>query len=65
MKIMDVVVWKSFSAQSLGLGSDAEPGAAPDRGRHPGFARHHALAVTLAGELGRSVANTYQPGACR
>jgi hypothetical protein len=32
MKIMDGVVWQSFSARSLGLGSDAELGAAPDPG---------------------------------
>jgi len=31
----------------------AEPGAAPDRGRNVGFARHQALAAAPAGELGR------------
>lgn len=31
----------------------AEPGAAPDRGRMTGFARHPALAAAPAGELGR------------
>ena len=30
----------------------AEPGAAPDRGRNVGFARHQALAAAPAGELG-------------
>ena len=34
----------------------AEPNAAPDRGRHPGFARHKVSRAAPAGELGRSAA---------
>jgi hypothetical protein len=34
-------------------GLRAEPGAAPDRGRSTGFARHQALAAAPAGKLGR------------
>ncbi len=36
--------------------SAAETVAAADRGRHPVFARHQALAAAPAGELGRSAA---------
>ena len=44
MKIIEVVVWQSFNARSLGLGSDAELGVAPDWDRHPGFALRTACA---------------------
>jgi hypothetical protein len=37
----------------ISWGLAAEPGAAPDRGRNTGFARHQALAADPAGDLGR------------
>ena len=39
----------------------AEPGAAPDRGRHPGFARHKVSPAAPAGELGRSASRLRHP----
>ena len=35
------------------VAEDAEPGAAPDRGRQTGFARRQGLAAAPAGELER------------
>ncbi len=42
----------------------AEPGAAPDGGRHTGFARHQALAAAPAGELWRSAALAQDQRSC-
>jgi len=43
----------------------AEPGAAPDRGRNVGFARHQALAAAPAGELGRPASELACPPAAQ